>query len=270
MPTYLPPPRNWQDFEDLCCDLWRRLWSDPEAQKHGRSGQRQAGVDLVGRPKDGPEWVGVQCKHRGDRATLSPADIEREVELARTFKPPLGKLLIATTAPSDVAAQQVARDITERHREQGAFSVTVVSWDDILLHLAGYPDLVAKHYPDLAAAFQASLPAPTAADAHEVAVDPRQRTPHFQRQPELDFLQRVYVHAGGNPANLTNMLKVGAELGLSRSETKRVVQHLMAEGLIRHEVNRYRITLTAAGCRRVEARAQDGKLQPKKCDAKPK
>src|SRR6266545_2830978 len=199
MSTYLPPPRNWQDFEDLCCDLWRQLWSDPEAQKHGRSGQPQAGVDLVGRPKGGAEWVGVQCKHRGNRAALSRAEIEREVELSRAFKPPLGKLLIATTAPSDVAAQQVAREITERHREQGLFSVTIVSWDDILLHLAGYPDLVAKHFPDLASAFQAILPAPATEDAllelwlHEVAADHQQLTPYFQRQPELDLLQRVYV-----------------------------------------------------------------------------
>jgi hypothetical protein len=34
MPTLLPPPRDWQAFEDLCGDLWRELWRDPEAQKH--------------------------------------------------------------------------------------------------------------------------------------------------------------------------------------------------------------------------------------------
>ena len=45
MATLLPPLRDWQAFEDLCCDLWRELWRDPEAQKHGRSGQRQEGVD---------------------------------------------------------------------------------------------------------------------------------------------------------------------------------------------------------------------------------
>ncbi|MCP4555122.1 MAG: hypothetical protein GY836_06840 [Herbaspirillum sp.] len=42
----LPPLRNWQDFEDLCCDLWRRLWNDPTAIKHGRQGQPQQGVDV--------------------------------------------------------------------------------------------------------------------------------------------------------------------------------------------------------------------------------
>jgi hypothetical protein len=220
MPTALPPPRNWQDFEDLCCDLWRRLWNDPETQKHGRSGQAQAGVDIFGRPNGGVEWAGVQCKHKEEHRALSRAEIEREVELARGFKPPLAKLLIATTAFSDRNAQQIAHEITERHREQGAFPVTIISWDDIRLHLAGFPDLIAKHYPDLAAAFPASVPAPVSGDAllelwmGAVAADHRQLTPFFQREPELDLLQRVYVElqltATIERAELSSASKLGA------------------------------------------------------------
>src|SRR6185369_14586294 len=46
---------------------------------------------------------------------------------------------------------------------------------------------------------QAGVPAPAAGEAlldlwlEEVAADHRQLTPYFQRQPELDLLQRVYV-----------------------------------------------------------------------------
>jgi formylglycine-generating enzyme required for sulfatase activity len=154
MPTPLPPPRDWPAFEDLCCDLWRELWNDPETQKHGRNGQRQAGVDIIGR--ENGNWVGVQCKHKHVRAGLTLVEIEEETEKARSFDPPLSKLLIATTSPSDVGAQEMARKITDRHRVESLFSVTIVSWDDILGHLAGYPRLVAKHYSDLAAAFPAS------------------------------------------------------------------------------------------------------------------
>lgn len=54
------PPDRWQDFEDLCLQLWRPRLID--AKKHGRQGQPQAGVDVFGRdPKTGARW-GVQCK----------------------------------------------------------------------------------------------------------------------------------------------------------------------------------------------------------------
>lgn len=56
----IPPPANWQDFETLCCDLWRRIWNDPNTQKNGRQGQPQHGVDIYGRPGEGHEWAGVQ------------------------------------------------------------------------------------------------------------------------------------------------------------------------------------------------------------------
>jgi hypothetical protein len=75
-PIDLPPLRNWQDFEDLCLALWRRLWNDPDALKNGRQGRRQAGVDVYGRPGGGPEWVGVQCKRFKTR--LKPEDVEQE------------------------------------------------------------------------------------------------------------------------------------------------------------------------------------------------
>ncbi len=50
MKLALPPPRDGQPFEDLCRDLWAELWRDPNAQKHGRSGQKQHGVDVFGQP----------------------------------------------------------------------------------------------------------------------------------------------------------------------------------------------------------------------------
>src|SRR5579864_3435988 len=79
----LPPPRNWQGFEDLCCDLWRRIWNDPETQKNGRSGQSQAGVDIFGRPERAGKWAGVQCKLRTGPHGLSRKDLEHEIEQAR-------------------------------------------------------------------------------------------------------------------------------------------------------------------------------------------
>ena len=112
-PLRLPPLDNWPLFEDLCWDLWRRIWKDPGAQKNGRNGQRQAGVDVFGRPNGGTQWEGVQCKLKGEDAGLTRKEILAEVAKAQTFKPLLSRLIFATTAPRDKEVQEVARIITD-------------------------------------------------------------------------------------------------------------------------------------------------------------
>ena len=50
IPVELPPPRDWQDFEDFCRDLFAAVWRYPDTQKYGRSGQQHHGQrDYPGR-----------------------------------------------------------------------------------------------------------------------------------------------------------------------------------------------------------------------------
>jgi hypothetical protein len=65
----IAPPKSWETFEDLCLALFKAVWRDPNAQKHGRRGQAQAGVDVFG--SSGPLTtmrlpVGFIIKSRGD------------------------------------------------------------------------------------------------------------------------------------------------------------------------------------------------------------
>ena len=145
------PPSNWQDFESLCRDLWRELWNDPNAQKHGRQGQPQHGVDVFGRPGEGLEWAGVQCKLKSQitGSRLTRGEIEAEVKKAHSFNPALSSLTIATTAPEDTKTQEAARLITEGQLAEGSFPVTVKAWDEISEELTDYPELLEKHYPHL-------------------------------------------------------------------------------------------------------------------------
>src|SRR6266542_6150435 len=105
----LPPPKNWQDFEDLCHALWECEWSCPTIQKNGRSGQTQRGVDIFGRPFGGDKFHGIQCKLKsidaGGSPVLTRAEIEHEVAQAKAFAPPLQQLIIATTAAADAKIQ---------------------------------------------------------------------------------------------------------------------------------------------------------------------
>ena len=58
----LPPPKDWEKFEKLIRDLHQAELRDLDFQLHGRSGQRQYGVDSYGWSASLDGWVGIQCK----------------------------------------------------------------------------------------------------------------------------------------------------------------------------------------------------------------
>ena len=58
MKIQLPPPANWQDFEDLCHRLWSSIWGT-NPQKNGRQGQPQCGVDIYGMPPYKSQYTGI-------------------------------------------------------------------------------------------------------------------------------------------------------------------------------------------------------------------
>ena len=77
---------------------------------------------------------------------MTQAELRAEVEKAKNFEPPLSEFTIATTGPKDAQVEKLARQITLRHRQSHLFSVHVCGWQDILEHLADYPDLLREHY----------------------------------------------------------------------------------------------------------------------------
>jgi tetratricopeptide (TPR) repeat protein len=149
--SQIPPPENWQDFETLCWDLWKSIWGDPETQKNGRQGQPQHGVDIYGRPDEGTNWAGIQCKGKDNYSnrTITKTELEEEVEKAKTFAPRLSKFIVATTGQRDQKIQTLAREITEKHREEGLFSVRVSFWDDIRDLSIEHQEVFERHYEHL-------------------------------------------------------------------------------------------------------------------------
>jgi hypothetical protein len=142
----MPPPKNWQEFEDLCSDLW----GDPNTMKNGRSGQKQKGVDIYG--QENGLWCAVQCKGKDSRygSQLTEKELLSEVEQAKKFKPKLSTFIVATTAQSDQKIQEKAREITEQNKKEDLFSVHVYSWDEIHSRLADskYKIVLKNHYPE--------------------------------------------------------------------------------------------------------------------------
>jgi len=153
MPTLssmqFPPPKNWQDFEDICCDLWREIWKDSNTQKNGRVGQPQHGVDIFGRPNSGDKYSGVQCKGKDSflEKCVTESELKAEVKKAEKFNPAISEFILATTGPRDKKIQEVARIITQDNQRKNLFSVTVWSWDDIQGRLVECRSVLKKHYP---------------------------------------------------------------------------------------------------------------------------
>jgi len=143
----LPAPRDWDKLEDLIFDLFVRIWPDPNAQRVGRPGQAQDGVDIIGRPSQGSRIAGVQVRRKTGR--LRNSELTGAVDDAKRFRPALSYFTLATSAPNDTKLQQAALDISQRHAAEGLFDVTVMGWHEIERRIRDYPDLVAKWYGDL-------------------------------------------------------------------------------------------------------------------------
>lgn len=140
------PPKSWEEFEDLCADLYGLIWKDPGTQKHGRQGQPQSGVDIYGK-FDGVKYNGVQCKKKSvwPPTELKIDEVDEEIAKAKTWKPGLKHFIIATTAATDKAIQEHVRLVTVAHKKRKLFSVEVASWDQITRHLTDYRALLVKY-----------------------------------------------------------------------------------------------------------------------------
>lgn len=146
IPFRLPEPTNWQDFESLCCDLWKSIWGDPDTKRHGRQGQPQAGVDVYGRPTYSRKLHGVQCKCKSSvrESALTKGEITTEANNAKNFRPELENFIMATTANREVELQEHCRNLTANPTIP--FKVSVWGWEDIESEVMAREVLMHKYY----------------------------------------------------------------------------------------------------------------------------
>jgi tetratricopeptide (TPR) repeat protein len=145
----IAPPKAWGEFEDLCLALFRAEWQDSAAQKNGRQGQADAGVDVFGRnyAQDGG-WWGVQCKCKNISIKLSKKIIDAELIKADTFVPKLAHWIIATTAANDARLQKYVRTLSEQRLARQLCAVDVFFWDSIETLLHTHQTVAKRFYPD--------------------------------------------------------------------------------------------------------------------------
>jgi hypothetical protein len=142
----LPKPKSWDEFEDMIWEIYKRKWHDNHAQRYGRSGQAQNGIDIYGRQNSSGKYIGVQCKRYKDNK-LNEKIIKAEIVKAEGFSPPLSEYIIATTASRDEKLQKLVRSLNEERESENKFPVYIVFWEDICHDLAANNrDLLKKYY----------------------------------------------------------------------------------------------------------------------------
>lgn len=150
MPTaahsQIDPPKDWDEFEDIVCSAAKNRWNNPDFTRHGRSGQRQDGVDVYGNDNQGV-LVGLQCKNTIEG--MLEKTIKEEIEKAESFKPSISRLYIVTTAKKDQAVQKLVRLLSRERIESDRFGVEVLFWDDVWHDLTLNNDRLYQHYPHL-------------------------------------------------------------------------------------------------------------------------
>ncbi len=142
MTIQIPKPLYEQDFEDCNEVLWRCILDDPMASKYGRRGQRQHGVDIVGRRNRNPaHLVGIQCKLKSDRHKLTEQEVHDEVSKALTFEPRLSEYVIVTTAPDDAKLQSLANklSIEVSKSRPSVLNIYIFGWDKLQREIQRYP-----------------------------------------------------------------------------------------------------------------------------------
>jgi hypothetical protein len=182
MPTLvtadLPKPKSDDEFEDLATDVMARRWRTPNITRHGRSGQRQFGVDATATPPHlSGAIAGLQYKNV---AKLALKDIEAEVVEAESFMPPLAEYTIATSLDRDAVLHRSVLKLSEERRADSKFPVQIMFWDDLCLELTGHEDLVRKYYK----AWMASQP-----ESDSVIVEHRHvlRPPPVPSRPTVNW-----------------------------------------------------------------------------------
>ena len=146
------PPASWETFEELCRALFAAIWNDPLAQRHGRSGQEQHGVDIHGaRPERPGETLGVQCKGKdrnfGKKATTR--EFDAELAKAEGFVPTLAGWTFATTFADDAKLQAHALAVSRQRIADGKFPVNALGWNSLVSQLAQHPAVIEQFYPGL-------------------------------------------------------------------------------------------------------------------------
>jgi len=145
-----PIPESWERFEEILAELIQTLLNDPGADRYGRQGQSQYGIDILARNRRSQKqekhevWA-IQVKRYEKPPTVETAEKDFQKAL-KHFKQDIDVYILATTAKQDAKLQDWA---VQKERENAepdhSLRVEVWFWDNISRKLERYPHLREKY-----------------------------------------------------------------------------------------------------------------------------
>lgn len=149
------PPAYWQDFEKLTLDIVKIEWKDDYAERHGREGQAQGGLDVLGYNHHMEEHTGIQCKKRALKAkpsyespsnTLTIKEIDDELAKVKSSNHNLDRFIIATSGPRD---SELQKHVSALNKKEPNIKLTIRFWDDYVEFLNNHPELMYRYYENV-------------------------------------------------------------------------------------------------------------------------
>ncbi|MDI5921357.1 hypothetical protein QLQ86_11225 [Halomonas sp. LR5S13] len=140
--VFLPPPSNWQDFQDLIVEVARVRFLESSVQEYGRLGQAQKGIDVYAQDHL-DKHIGLQCKET-KKESLTTTIIDAEIIKAQQFSPALDLLIIATTARIDTKLQDHVINLNSHKAHP--FRLQIWFWDDINRDINRFQSVMTSSY----------------------------------------------------------------------------------------------------------------------------
>ena len=137
----IPPLKTWDQFQKMVCELFREIWQDPHAQEFGRQGQKQDGIDIIGRRSSNHEYEAVQATIE---SPLTKKKIENDFESSKKLGLKIDCFIIASTSPRDVELQKYAVKLSST----GPYRCVIWFWEDIIEKLSDCDKVRKKYYPE--------------------------------------------------------------------------------------------------------------------------
>ncbi|MFM0619772.1 hypothetical protein PQR37_37575 [Paraburkholderia nemoris] len=142
----IPAPADWQHFERLSRAVFSEAFS-ANFNRFGRAGQRQNGIDVLGRLPTGA-LIGVQCKGRTSSMgkQLTKKQVDDAIAAAETYPGQLDAFYIVTTAKEDAVLQQYVIDLSGVRKAAGKFEVTLWGWQSMSDQIRSCPGVMKTFY----------------------------------------------------------------------------------------------------------------------------
>jgi hypothetical protein len=105
-----PRPHSRQLFDQILADWVQNTLCDSAADRNGRTGQRQNGIDILARNRravhrgEAPEIWAIQAKDYG-KSALSPGEVQDELAKSLAHHPRPDVFVLVTTADRDAWLQ---------------------------------------------------------------------------------------------------------------------------------------------------------------------